>query len=48
MIATTVGMLTIALVIYLYVKEQRRWFGRLGIFALLLLLRRACSGLTSN
>ena len=35
MIATTVGMLTIGLVIYLFVKEQRRWVRRLGIFALL-------------
>ena len=35
MIATTVGMLTILLMIFLFLKEQRRWVRRLGVFALL-------------
>jgi cytochrome c oxidase assembly protein subunit 15 len=35
MVATTVGMLTIGFVIYLYIKEQRLWVRRLGIVALL-------------
>jgi cytochrome c oxidase assembly protein subunit 15 len=34
MVATTVGFLTIILVIYLFIKEQRRWVRRLGLFAL--------------
>ena len=34
MVATTVGMLTIVLVIYLFRKEPRRWVRRLGLFAL--------------
>lgn len=35
MVATTVGMLTIGFVIYLYNKERRLWVRRLGIVALL-------------
>ena len=34
MIATTVGMLTIGLLIYILVKEDRRWVRKLGIVAL--------------
>jgi heme a synthase len=34
MVATTVGLLTIALVIYLFGKESRRWVRRLGLVAL--------------
>ncbi len=35
MIATTVGILTIVLVVFLFMKESRRWVRRLGIVALL-------------
>jgi cytochrome c oxidase assembly protein subunit 15 len=34
MVATTVGMLTIGLVIYLFFKERRGWVKRLGLIAL--------------
>lgn len=34
MVATTVGLLTIGLVIFLFVKEKRRWVRRLGLLAL--------------
>jgi len=34
MVATTVGLLTIALTIYILRKEKRRWVRRLGVFAL--------------
>lgn len=34
MVATTVGLLTIGLVVFLFVKEQRRWVRRLGLIAL--------------
>jgi len=34
MIATTVGLLTVGLVIFLFVKEKRRWVRRLGLVAL--------------
>lgn len=34
MIATTVGLLTIGLVFYLYRSDQRRWVRRLGLLAL--------------
>jgi cytochrome c oxidase assembly protein subunit 15 len=34
MIATTVGMLTIVLMIYILVKEDRRWVRKLGVIAL--------------
>lgn len=44
MVATTVGMLTIVLVIYLFVKEQRRWVRRLGIFALLAVIAQGLLG----
>src|SRR4030095_775419 len=44
MVATTVGMLTIVLVIYLFVKEKRRWVRRLGIFALLAVIAQGLLG----
>lgn len=44
MVATTVGLLTIVLVIFLYVKEQRRWVRRLGIFALLAVIAQGLLG----
>jgi cytochrome c oxidase assembly protein subunit 15 len=34
MVATTVGLLTIGLVVYLFAKEKRRWVRRLGLLAL--------------
>jgi cytochrome c oxidase assembly protein subunit 15 len=34
MVATTVGLLTIGLVIFLFAKEKRRWVRRLGLLAL--------------
>jgi cytochrome c oxidase assembly protein subunit 15 len=34
MVATTVGLLTIGLVIFLFVKEKRSWVRRLGLLAL--------------
>ena len=44
MIATTVGMLTIVLVVFLYVKEPRLWVRRLGIFALLAVIAQGLLG----
>ena len=35
MVATTVGMLTIVLLIYLFARERRQWVRRLGLIALL-------------
>src|SRR5919107_961357 len=35
MVATTVGILTIVLMIYILVKEKRSWVRKLGFFALL-------------
>jgi cytochrome c oxidase assembly protein subunit 15 len=35
MVATTVGLLTIGLVVFLFAKEKRRWVRRLGLLALL-------------
>src|SRR6266545_5371002 len=34
MVATTVGLLTIGLAVFLFVKEERRWVRRLGWTAL--------------
>ena len=34
LVATTVGLLTIALIVYLYKREPRRWVRRLGLIAL--------------
>jgi cytochrome c oxidase assembly protein subunit 15 len=44
MVATSVGMLTIVLVIYLFVREERRWVRRLGIFALLAVIAQGLLG----
>jgi cytochrome c oxidase assembly protein subunit 15 len=44
MVATTVGMLTIGLVIYLFVREKRRWVRRLGLFALLAVIAQGLLG----
>jgi cytochrome c oxidase assembly protein subunit 15 len=44
MVATTVGMLTIALLIYIFVKEKRRWVRRLGVFALLAVVAQGLLG----
>jgi cytochrome c oxidase assembly protein subunit 15 len=44
MIATTVGMLTIGLTIYLFIKERRRWVRRLGLFALLAVIAQGLLG----
>ena len=35
MVATTVGMLTIVLTIYILTKEKRQWVRKLGVFALI-------------
>src|ERR1044072_6671021 len=35
MVATTVGVLTIILLIYFRLREKREWVRRLGVFALL-------------
>ena len=44
MVATTVGLLTIGLVIFLYTKEQRRWVRRLGMFALIAVVAQGLLG----
>ena len=44
MVATTVGMLTIGLVIFLFVKEKRRWVRRIGVFALLAVIAQGLLG----
>ncbi|HSD46896.1 MAG TPA: COX15/CtaA family protein [Pyrinomonadaceae bacterium] len=44
MVATTVGMLTIALLIYILVKEKRRWVRRLGVTALLAVIAQGLLG----
>ena len=44
MVATTVGMLTIVLLIYILRKEQRSWVRRLGIFALLAVIAQGLLG----
>ena len=44
MIATTVGILTIGLVIYLFRKEERRWVRRLGWFALAAVIAQGLLG----
>jgi len=44
MVATTVGMLTIVLTIYLFAKEKRRWIRRLGIFGLLAVIAQGLLG----
>lgn len=44
LIATSVGILTICLLIYLMLKEQRRWVRRLGLFALLAVIAQGLLG----
>jgi heme a synthase len=44
MVATTVGLLTIVLVIFLVVKEKRRWVRRLGLLALLTVIAQGLLG----
>lgn len=47
MVATTVGMLTIVLTIYILMKEKRRWVRRLGVCALLaVIIQGLLGGLT--
>jgi len=44
MVATTVGMLTIALLIYILAKEKRQWVRRLGVGALLAVIAQGLLG----
>jgi len=44
MVATTVGMLTIALLIYILAKEKRTWVRKLGVFALLAVIAQGLLG----
>jgi len=44
MVATTVGLLTIGLMIYILVKEKRDWVRKLGIFALLAVIAQGLLG----
>jgi cytochrome c oxidase assembly protein subunit 15 len=44
MVATTVGMLTIVLMIYILVKEKRQWVRRLGVIALLAVITQGLFG----
>jgi len=44
MVATTVGLLTILLTIYLLRKEKGRWVRRLGVFALLAVIAQGLLG----
>ncbi len=44
MVATTVGLLTIVLMIYILVKEKRDWVRKLGIFALLAVIAQGLLG----
>ncbi len=44
MIATTVGMLTIVLMIYILAKEKRDWVRKLGVFALLAVIAQGLLG----
>ncbi len=44
MVATTVGLLTIGLLIYIRVKEKRQWVRRLGVFALLAVIAQGLLG----
>lgn len=44
MVATTVGMLTIGLVIYLFIKEQRQWVRRFGLLALVAVIAQGLLG----
>ena len=44
MVATTVGMLTIALLVYILVKEKRSWVRKLGVFALVAVVAQGLLG----
>lgn len=44
MVATTVGMLTIVLMVYILVKEKRPWVRKLGVFALLAVIAQGLLG----
>src|SRR2546426_9486259 len=44
LIATTVGLLTIALNVYLFTSERRRWVRRLGLVALLAVIAQGLLG----
>jgi len=44
MVATTVGMLTIVLMIYILSKEKRSWVRKLGLFALLAVIAQGLLG----
>jgi cytochrome c oxidase assembly protein subunit 15 len=44
MVATTVGLLSIALVVFLFAKEKRRWVRRLGLLALLAVIAQGLLG----
>ena len=44
MVATTVGMLTIVLLIYILLKEKRSWVRKLGIFAMLAVVAQGLLG----
>ena len=44
MVATTVGMLTIVLLIYILAKEKRSWVRKLGFFALLAVVAQGLLG----
>src|SRR4029434_1880148 len=44
MVATTVGMLTIVLMIYILAKEKRDWVRKLGVFALLAVISQGLLG----
>ena len=44
MVATTVGMLTIVLMIYILAKEKRSWVRKLGVFALLTVIAQGLLG----
>jgi heme a synthase len=44
LVATSVGMLTIVLTVYLFLKEKRRWVRRLGLFALIAVIAQGLLG----
>jgi cytochrome c oxidase assembly protein subunit 15 len=44
MVATTVGLLTIGLAVYIRLKEKRHWVWRLGLFALIAVIAQGILG----
>src|SRR6266576_7236325 len=44
MVATTVGLLTIAFAVYLFLKEERPWARRLGLFGLIAVITQGLLG----